>query len=74
MKEAIVAVWEAMPSRRQAIGCAVIVAGGLAFSHYRCAVGPSDRREQRRKRFLIPRKRFIKSLFLKRAASGSMKL
>jgi uncharacterized protein YndB with AHSA1/START domain len=32
MKEATVAVWEALPSRRQAIACAVIGAGGLAFS------------------------------------------
>jgi uncharacterized protein YndB with AHSA1/START domain len=32
MKETIAAVWEAMPSRRQAIACAVIAAGGLALS------------------------------------------
>jgi activator of HSP90 ATPase len=32
MKEAIMAVREAMPSRRRAITCAVIAAGGLALS------------------------------------------
>jgi uncharacterized protein YndB with AHSA1/START domain len=39
MKEAIVAVWEAMPSRRQAITCAVIAAGGLAFSPLQACAG-----------------------------------
>ena len=32
MRAPIVAVWNAMPSRRQAITCAVIAAGGLAVS------------------------------------------
>ena len=42
MKEAIVAVWEAMPSRRQAIGCAVIAAGGLAFSPLQVCGRPEE--------------------------------
>jgi activator of HSP90 ATPase len=42
MKEAIVAVWEAMPSRRQAIACAVIAAGGLAFSPLQVCGGRSE--------------------------------
>jgi activator of HSP90 ATPase len=42
MKEAIVAVWEAMPSRRQAIGCAFIAAGGLAFSPLQVCGRPEE--------------------------------
>jgi activator of HSP90 ATPase len=42
MKEAIVAVREAMPSRRQAITCAVIAAGGLAFSPSQVCGRPED--------------------------------
>jgi activator of HSP90 ATPase len=42
MKETIAAVWEARPSRRQAITCAVIAAGGLAFSPMQVCGRPED--------------------------------
>jgi uncharacterized protein YndB with AHSA1/START domain len=42
MKEANAAVWEAMPSRRRAIGCAVIAAGGLAFSPLQVCGRPEE--------------------------------
>ncbi|HSY31801.1 MAG TPA: SRPBCC domain-containing protein [Verrucomicrobiae bacterium] len=42
MKEVIVAVREVMPSRREAIACAVIAAGGLAFSPLRVCGRPEE--------------------------------
>jgi uncharacterized protein YndB with AHSA1/START domain len=42
MKEPIVAVWEAMPSRRQAIGCAVTGAAALALSPLRVCGRPEE--------------------------------
>ena len=42
MEEAIVAVWEALPSRRQAIASAVIAAGGLAFSPLQACGRPDE--------------------------------
>lgn len=42
MKEPIVAVWEAMPSRRQAIGCAVTGAAALALSPLQVCGRPEE--------------------------------
>lgn len=42
MKETIAAVREAIPSRRRAITCAVIAAGGLAFSPLQVCGRPED--------------------------------
>jgi len=42
MKEPIVAVWEAMPSRRQAIGCAVAGAAALALSPLQVCGRPEE--------------------------------
>jgi len=42
MKAPIVAVWQAMPSRRQAITCAVSAAGGLAFSPLQVCGRPEE--------------------------------
>jgi activator of HSP90 ATPase len=42
MEQANAAVWKTMPSRRQAIGCAVIAAGGLAFSPLQVCGGPEE--------------------------------